>query len=127
MLVVTEGALRARVCSWAEMVRQVERLNNLALADRCFLGIIPWSTRLTVTIPPAFQIYDDDHTVVCVEFPDRKACFTREKDVEFYLDLFQALQRMALVGDEAVSVLDRIVLDFRRFEEMERAADVPSV
>jgi hypothetical protein len=34
---------------------------------------------------------------------------------------------MALVGNEAVSVLDRIILDFRRFEELERAADVPSV
>jgi transcriptional regulator with XRE-family HTH domain len=126
-LVLTEGALRARVCSWPDMARQVERLKNLALGDRCFLGIIPWSTRLTITIPPAFQIYDDDHTVVCVEFPDRKACLTREKDVEFYLGLFQALQRMAIVGNEAVSVLDRVILDLRRFEEMERAADVPSV
>jgi hypothetical protein len=126
-LILTEGALRARICSCAEMVSQVERLKTLAVVERRHLGIIPWSTRLTVTIPPAFQIYDNDGTAVCVEFPHRKVCLNREKDVELYLRLFQALERLALVGKEAQWILDRVIQDFKRLEELERSAAVPSV
>jgi transcriptional regulator with XRE-family HTH domain len=126
-VVLTEGALRARICSCAEMVSQVERLKTLAVAERCLLGIIPWSMRLMVTIPPAFQIYDNDGTIVCVDVSHRKVCLSREKDVEVYLRLFQALERMALVGKEALSLLDRVIQDFKRLEQLERSADVPPV
>jgi transcriptional regulator with XRE-family HTH domain len=127
VVVLTEGALRARICSSAEMVGQIERLKSFAEHDRCVLGVIPWSTRLTVTIPPAFQIYEGGNTLVCVELPHRKVGFTRERDVELYLYLFEALERLAVTGSEAVSVLDRIIQDFKRVEGLERAVNVPSV
>ncbi len=127
VVVLTEGALRARICSCAEMVTQLERLKPFADAEPGVLGIIPWSTRLAVTIPPAFQIYENDDTVVCVDFPHGKVGLTREKDVELYPRLFQALERMALVGKEALSVIDRVIQDFQRLENLERSAHVPSV
>ena len=40
---------------------------------------------------------------------------------------FEALEKMAVMGKEAVSVLDRIIEDFKRLENLERAVNSPSV
>jgi hypothetical protein len=106
------------------MVNQLERLKSLAAGKPHRLGIIPWSARLTVTVPPGFQVYD--RTLV-VDFPHQKVCLTRERDVEPYVRLFEALERVAVAGDEAVLVLDRIIQDFERLQELERTLNTPSV
>lgn len=123
--VLTEGALRARICSCPEMVSQIERVKSFGKAENSRLGIIAWHARLIVTLPPAFEIYDN--TLVCAELPHRTLCLTREKDIQVYLRLFDALEKMTVVGKEAVSVLDRIIQDLRRLNDLESAANVLGV
>jgi transcriptional regulator with XRE-family HTH domain len=125
VVVLTEGALRARICSCPETVNQLDRIKSFAEAPSARLGIIAWSARLIATIPAAFAIYDD--TLACVEVPHGHVFLTRDKDVEFYLRLFEALERMAVMGQEAASVLDRIIRDFGRLEDLERSVHAPSV
>src|SRR5262249_45257201 len=125
VVVLTEGALRARIGSCPEMVRQLQQVKAFAEAPSSRLGIIAWSARLNATIPPAFAIYHD--TLACVELPHGHAFLTRDKDVQFYLCLFEALEKMAVMGQEAGSVLDRVIQDFKRLEYLERTAGAPSV
>src|SRR5262249_15686625 len=125
VVVLTEGAPRARCCSCPDMVAQLQRTKSFPNAPNRRLGIIAWSARLTVTIPPAFLIYDD--TLAFVEVPHHPVVLTRANDVQLYLRLFEELEKIAVVGNEAVSVLDRVIQDFRRLEDLERSVHVPSV
>jgi len=109
------------------MVSQVARIKSFAKGENCRLGVIPWHVRLVITIPPAFRIYDYDNTLVCVNLPHGQVCLTRQNDVQLYLRLFEALEKMAVVGKEAGSVIDRIIEDLKRLEDLERAVNVPSV
>jgi transcriptional regulator with XRE-family HTH domain len=125
LVVLTEGALRARISASLEMVTQVERIKSFAQAQGSHLGVIGWHTRLVVTIPPPFRIYDN--TLAYLELPHGLVCLTRQKDIELYLQLFETLERAAVTGSEAGSILDRIIQDFRRLEELERALNVAPV
>jgi hypothetical protein len=107
------------------MLTQVERIKSIAQAQGSRLGIISWHARLVVTVPPPFQIYDK--TLAFVELPHALVCLTRQKDIELYLRLFETLERAAVAGSEAVSILDRIIQDFRRLEEVERTLNVAPV
>ncbi len=124
LVLLTEGALRARVCSFQEMARQLERIKSFAEAKNSRLAIIGWQARLTVTQPPAFEIYDN--TLACVELPHGLFCLTREKDIEVYIRRFEALEKMAVEGQEAVSILERVIQDFERHSDLERSANVSS-
>jgi transcriptional regulator with XRE-family HTH domain len=125
LVTLTEGALRARVCSFQEMARQLKRIKSFAEAKNSRLAIIGWQARLNVTVPPAFEIYDN--ALACVELPHGQLCLTREKDIEVYIRRFEALEKMAVVGTEGQAVLERIVQDFERLSDLERSANVPSV
>jgi hypothetical protein len=107
------------------MVSQLERIKSFTETKTLRLGIIGWNVRLTVTLPPAFEIYDN--TLACVELPHGQLCLTREKDIEVYIRRFEALEKMAVVGREGQAVLERIVHDFERLADLERSANVPSV
>jgi hypothetical protein len=54
-------------------------------------------------------------------------CLTRQQDIELYLRLFETLERAAVTGSEAGSILDRIIQDFKRLEDLERALNVAPV
>jgi hypothetical protein len=125
LVVLTEGALRARVSSYPEMVSQVNEIKSCAGAQNCRLGIIAWNARLTATVPPAFEIYDD--TLVCIELPHGKLCLAKEKETQIYLRVFDSLEKTAVVGKEALAVLDRIVQDFKRLHDLERSANAPTI
>jgi len=125
VVVLTKWALQARICPYPQMVNQLERIKSFARTASRRLGIIAWSARLTITIPPAFQLADN--TLVCVALPNRQVCFTREKDMQLHLRLLEARERMAAVGEEAVSILDRIIQDFKRLQDLERSAAVTSI
>jgi transcriptional regulator with XRE-family HTH domain len=125
LVLLAEGALRARVCSFQEMVSQLERIKSFAKEKNSHLAIIGWQARLTVIVPPAFEIYDN--ALACVELPHGRLCLTREKDIEVYIRRFEALEKVAVVGREGQAVLERIVQDFERLSDLERSANVPSV
>jgi transcriptional regulator with XRE-family HTH domain len=125
LVILTEGALRARVCSFQEMARQLERIESFTETKTFRLGIIAWNARLTVTVPPAFEIYDN--TLTCVELPHGQLCLTRDKDIEVYFRRFEALEKMAVEAEEALAILERIVQDFERLSDLERSANVASV
>jgi transcriptional regulator with XRE-family HTH domain len=116
--VLTEDALRARVCSSKEMARQIDHIIESSHLPNLWIGVIPWSTRLTAGRPMRFYIYDSN--LVHVELPHGYVPLTRKQDIVFYEHLFAAQLRMAVAGEEMVSVLDRIKRDHLRLAELER-------
>jgi transcriptional regulator with XRE-family HTH domain len=123
VFLMTEGALRARVCSSRGMIAQIARLKSVMARRNVRLGIIPFSARLTAWIPTGFSVFNA--SLAQVEVPHGRISLVRGSVVESYLVAFEALSRMALFGAEASSALDRIAKDFERLEVLEAKVNVP--
>jgi len=125
VVLLAEGALRARVSSHQDMIAQLERLKGTLTKRNVRLGIIPFSTRLTALIPPGFSVFDE--SLAHVEVPHGRITLLKRRDVEVYLRVFDGLERLAVFGDGARSALDRVTRDFERIDEMESKAAESSV
>jgi hypothetical protein len=112
ILIQTEGALRLRVGSASVMHEQAQSLLNASLRPNVQLGVIPESHAVDVVAGTAFHIYDDAAVVVGLEVA--AATLTDAADVRHFRQLFDRLSAVAVWGDEARAVIDRV----RRSVEM---------
>jgi hypothetical protein len=106
VLVHTEGALRLRVGSESVMVDQMRRVRDVSMRPNVRLGVIPESRAVDVVAGTAFHLYDDSAVVVGLEVA--AATLTDNSDVQHFRQLFDRLSAMAVWGDEARAVVDRI-------------------
>jgi len=117
--VVTETALRARVCSSAQaMIEQLRHIQQLCLDEHIALSILPWSTRLSVAPHPSFDVYDD--TTVVMEIMHGELEIVDPTSVALYLSTFRTLQQLATSGRDVPRLLDAIMSDYTRLDTLEQ-------
>lgn len=112
--VLTTGALGWRVGSPDVMASQIDHLIEASRRPNVRLGVVPWGTEVKVFPPCGFDIYDD-HTVV-VGVVGGSAYYNDAADVARYVEMFAQLDLLAVFGDEARTVLQRIAEEYQNME-----------
>lgn len=115
VLILTEGALRWQAGSAAVMADQLDALAEATTYPNVRLGIIPWSTSVRFFPRHGFHLYDEDAVIVATE--TATATMTGEADVSQYVELFGALEDLAVFGDEARAHFVRIGDEYRALME----------
>ncbi|MGH3735372.1 MAG: helix-turn-helix domain-containing protein [Micromonosporaceae bacterium] len=110
----TEGSLRWRIGPPAMMVEQIRHLSEVSHFGNLRLGLIPWRMEASVFPSSGFHIYDD--RLVIVGTKTATATIKDPRDIAEYVELFTALEEMAVFGDEARVELERIAADYERLD-----------
>lgn len=109
--VITEAALRWRLCPVSVHLAQLDRIASLATLPNVSVGVVPWSVLALVPVATMFVVFDG--SLVLVETMHGETLLREGQQVESYLGQFERLDALALRDDEARSVLDRIASDLR--------------
>jgi hypothetical protein len=110
--VITEAALRWRLCPVPVHLAQLDHVRSLATLPNVSVGIVPWSAFTPLSPGTMFVVFDDQ--VVLVETMHGEQLLKERQQIERYLDQFDALEALAQRDDEARATLDRIASDLRR-------------
>jgi transcriptional regulator with XRE-family HTH domain len=106
VLIQTEGSLRFRVGSAEIMAEQMTTLLAALDAPRVLLGVIPEQQAVDTITTNAFHLYDDSAAVVGLHVA--AATLTEDKDVRAIRELFDQLAAVAVWGDDARAVIERV-------------------
>jgi hypothetical protein len=115
LLITTEGALRWHAGSSSLMVEQIEATAATAQRPNLRVGIIPWTTPVTLFPLHGFHVYDDD--AVIVGTLTATATMTGAADVTAYLEQLTAIKAAAAFGDQLQAHLARIADDYRQLQQ----------
>jgi hypothetical protein len=110
-LLHAEGALRWHIGSPIIMAAQLDHLADLTRRPNLRLGVIPWDRPLTMHARHAFHLYDT-HTVI-VGTESGTAFITDPVEVTAYDRRFAELEHVAVYGDEAAQVFERVADNYR--------------
>jgi hypothetical protein len=107
--VVTESALRTWPGSGAFMPEQFAHLLDVAQRPNVSLGVIPWGVGLPVMPPHGFTVCDG--AGVLVETFTAEMTLTGPDHVTPYREAFEALEAVAVTGDDFRAVVDGVAAD----------------
>lgn len=113
--IMTESALRWQVHGPDLMCQQIEFIADLTRThdpQRVRIGVIPWTRAVDVFPMTGFDFYDESMAIVGAGFGT--SFLTRPLDVGAYVDQLKQLVELAVFGDDARGVLDRIAAEYRR-------------
>jgi transcriptional regulator with XRE-family HTH domain len=111
VLIMSEGALRWQAGSAAVMAEQAHELADAAVQlPNARIGIVPWTQPMRFFPRHGFHLYDDDAVIVGTE--TATATITGEADIAMYVELFEALEELAVFGEEAQRHFARIARDY---------------
>lgn len=110
-LLHAEGALRWHIGSPVIMAGQLDHLAELTGRPNLRLGVIPWDRPLTMHARHAFHLYDTHTAIVGTE--SGTAFITDPAEVAAYDRRFAELEHVAVFGDEAARVFQRVADDYR--------------
>lgn len=113
--VLTEAALRFRLCEPAVMMGQLDRLVSLTSLPNVKLGVIAFGARYTAPPQHAFWIYDDEK--VRVETYSAELDLQQPQEIELYATVFENLAAVASYGRAARAIITQAIDDL--------APDVP--
>jgi hypothetical protein len=108
---VTEGALRWRLCPTAVHLAALDRVANLSTLQNVRVGVLPWSSLTPASQTNMFCVLDD--RAVLVETMTTELTLKERTDIDRYLGQFERLDALARHDDEARLILDRIASDLR--------------
>jgi len=108
---LTEQALRWKLCEPSVMAMQMDRLVSVSRLPSVRVGVLPQSTRIADGPMHTFVTYDD--RLATAELFTGSIVFRDPKDVEYYRELFDYFAGHALWGDEARAFLATVAADFR--------------
>ncbi|MQA96522.1 MAG: helix-turn-helix domain-containing protein [Streptosporangiales bacterium] len=111
-ILVTEGALRWRLCDDTVMAAQMDRLISLSTLGNLRLGVIPLSARVGELPVNAFGVHDEREVVI--ETYSSRRRLTDPREIDYYLRVFGVLQSSARYGPEARELLAGIAHFYRR-------------
>jgi transcriptional regulator with XRE-family HTH domain len=114
-LLHAEGALRWHIGSPAVMAAQLDHLAELTRRPNVRLGVIPWDRPVTMHARHAFHLYDS-HTVL-VGTESGTAFITDSVEVGAYDRRFSEFEQVAVFGDGAARVFERVAHDYRLLEQ----------
>jgi transcriptional regulator with XRE-family HTH domain len=103
---LTEGALRWRLCPDEVMAEQVRHIAALAARPNLRIGVIPFTARVREVPLHGFEVFDE--RLVTVGLETATITITDSRDIDHYLRLFAALDKTAEFGDSATRVLEDI-------------------
>ena len=109
--VVTEGALRWRLCPSRVLLAQLNHIASLSTLANVQIGVIPWSAHVPARQTNQFCIFD--YRMVLVETLTAELTLKEEQDIASYRSVFSVLEEHAQFGDEANAALQRIASDVR--------------
>jgi transcriptional regulator with XRE-family HTH domain len=107
--VLTEAALRYRLCTPDIMLGQLDRLVSFSALPNVRLGIIGFETAYVVAPAHGFWILDSDR--VMVETFSAELNLAQPHEIELYSGVFEALAGVASYGRAARSIITRIIDD----------------
>ena len=107
--VLTEAALRVRMCPDDAMLAQLERLVALSALRNVELGIIGFEARYVISPRHGFWIFDED--LVSVETHSAGLHLAQPQEIELYGRVFDQLAAVASYGSEARAILLRVIDD----------------
>ncbi|MQA09335.1 MAG: helix-turn-helix domain-containing protein [Pseudonocardiaceae bacterium] len=108
---LAEGALRWNMGSAAVMVDQLGRLVEESQRENVHLGVIPWTTPVTVPLLHTFTIYDS--RAVLFGTQSATALITDPQEVSEYERHWSEVESFVSYGDEARAIVDRVADDYR--------------
>lgn len=109
-LITTEGALGWRAGTVQDMAEQVRHIEATMRLPNVRIGIVPWGARAHVFPLHGWDLHDQ--RAVIYGTADATAILTEPRDVARYVQLTKAVEQIALWGDEATAVLDRIANEY---------------
>ncbi|MCP2257606.1 Helix-turn-helix domain-containing protein [Streptoalloteichus tenebrarius] len=115
--VLTEAALRYRLCPPEVMLGQLDRLVSLSALPNVRLGVIGFEAAYPVAPAHGFWLLDDDR--VMVETFSAELNLAQPQETRLYGRLFEQLASIASYGRSARAIVTRVVDDL--------AAHVPGV
>lgn len=107
--VMTEAALRFRMCPPAVMLGQLDRLISLAALPNVKLGIIDFDTHYTASPWHGFWLYDEEKVIV--ETFSAGLNLAQPQEIELYGNIFEELAAIASYGRSAREIITRAIDD----------------
>ena len=107
--VLTEAALRYRLCPADVMLGQLDRLVAVSALRNVKLGVIGLQRQYVVAPRHGFWLLDADR--VMVETYSAELNLTRPPEIELYSQVFEQLGAVASYGVEARSIITRVIDD----------------
>jgi transcriptional regulator with XRE-family HTH domain len=107
--VLTEAALRYRLCPPEVMLGQIDRLVSFAALPNVRLGIIPFETAYLVAPTHGFWLLDNDR--VMVETFSAELNLSQPQEIELYGGIFEQMASVASYGRSARAVITRVIDD----------------
>ena len=113
-LLCTETAFRRNLLSRDAMLKQVERVLEIAALPNVEFGVIPFATRERTHTYHAFAVIGDpkhdDSAIVLVETVTRGLTIRAEEEVAGYIDHFTQLAKAAITKDDLLAFLQEIAV-----------------
>jgi hypothetical protein len=113
--VLTEAALRMRLCPPEIMLGQLDRLVSFSALPNVRLGIIGFETRYATSPWHGFWLYDNDR--VLVETYSASLNLAQPQEIALYRGVFDEMAAVASYGRAARAIITRVIDDL--------AAEVP--
>lgn len=107
--VLTEAALRYRLCPPEIMLGQLDRLVSLSALPNVKFGIIGFETAYVVAPAHGFWILDGDR--VMVETFSAELNLAQPQEITLYRGIFDALAGVASYGRSARAIINRVIDD----------------
>ncbi len=104
--ILTEGALRWRLCPDDAMAAQIHHIAELVSRPNIRIGIIPFTARVREAPLHGFEVFDQ--RLVTIGLETATITVTDTRDIEYYLRLFSALEESAEFEGPAVAALRNI-------------------
>ncbi|OLB66023.1 MAG: transcriptional regulator [Actinobacteria bacterium 13_2_20CM_2_72_6] len=107
--VLTEAALRYRLCAPGPMLGQLDRLVSFSALPNVRLGIIDFQTAYPVAPAHGFWLLDNDR--VMIETFSAELNLAQPQEIELYTGVFEALAGIASYGRPARAIITRVIDD----------------
>jgi transcriptional regulator with XRE-family HTH domain len=107
--VLTEAALRYRLCTPAVMLGQLDRLVSMAAMPNVKLGIVGFDTAYVVAPAHGFWLLDDDR--VMVETYSAELNLAQPQETALYSTIFDSMASVASYGRAARAIITRVIDD----------------
>jgi transcriptional regulator with XRE-family HTH domain len=109
--ILSEGALRWNMGGPDVMVDQLAALREASGRENVQLGVVPWTTAVTVPVMHSVDIYDS--RAVMFGTISATALITTPREVEEYEDHWSELAPFASYDEQAQAVLSRIEAEYQ--------------
>lgn len=107
--VITEAALRYRLCAPEIMLGQLDRLVSMSALPNVRLGIIGFETAYVVAPAHGFWLLDDER--VMVETFSAELNLAQPQETSLYSSVFESLAAVASYGSSARAIITRVIDD----------------